>query len=259
MFKLVAGLPLILLAACTVQAASGRVALSGDRVSRPFAAAGFDKVSLRGPFDVIVRVGPAAGVRATGDSALLDRLDIRVEDGELVMGYADNTWILDKSDVDIAVTLPAIAAASVRGSGTMRVDRVEAPRFAAAVGGSGMLRIAGIDARDLAASVGGSGEMILDRITAGPAKFAVAGSGDLRAKGVATRSTVSVTGSGSLDAIDLMSDTASIAVSGSGDAAIGARRSAAIAVKGSGNARVRGTTNCQIATTGSGKARCSPS
>src|SRR5205085_8430910 len=71
---------------------NARGELSGPRISRDFQVAGaFDKVNLNGPMDVDVRVGAQASVRAEGQAAGLDRLEITVVDGELRVGTKPGT------------------------------------------------------------------------------------------------------------------------------------------------------------------------
>ena len=59
------------------------------RPSRSFQVAGtFDKINLAGPPDVVVAVGAQPSVRAEGEAADLDRLEIAVVKGELRIGDA---------------------------------------------------------------------------------------------------------------------------------------------------------------------------
>ena len=48
---------------------------------RSFDVGAFERISLAGSQNVVVRVGPAPSVRAEGDADALERLDIGVEDG----------------------------------------------------------------------------------------------------------------------------------------------------------------------------------
>ena len=77
----------LILGACNMAAdAQGSSGGGGPRVQRSFNLAGFDAVSLAGPHDVVVTVGPQFSVRAEGDAETLDRLDLRVEGGNLKIG-----------------------------------------------------------------------------------------------------------------------------------------------------------------------------
>lgn len=254
------GSPLILLAACGASAGTDRVALSGQQVDRTFPAAGFDRISLEGPYAVTVRVGPAHGVAAKGDSALIDAMVVTIEDGELRIGRVGRSSYSSTGDADVVVTVtaPALTAASVGGSGSMSVDRVTGDAFAAAVGGSGSLRVGVVEAGEVEAALGGSGAMALDRVRARSVDISLGGSGAFRAVGASDATAVSVAGSGQVDAPGLVASTASVSMAGSGDVVIGARRSADVSMMGSGRVRVRGTSNCTISKMGSGTVRCDP-
>ncbi|MBU0866273.1 MAG: DUF2807 domain-containing protein, partial [Alphaproteobacteria bacterium] len=82
------------LAACNVVSdMSGDVVQpSGTGGSRSFDVADFTAVSLRGADNAEVRNGPAFAVTATGDSALLDRLEIRKDGTTLRVGRKDGDW-----------------------------------------------------------------------------------------------------------------------------------------------------------------------
>lgn len=225
-------LPFVLLAACN---ASGQ---TGPGV-RDFALTGFDKVSLHGPDNVVVRVGPAASVRAEGDKAVLDRLEIAVAGGELRIERKSGGWFWDgpSGTATVTVTMPAIKAATVAGSGDMAVDRVKAAGFSGAVTGSGDLDIAALDSGTIDLSVKGSGDIEVGR-------------------GKATTTRGSIMGSGSVDAAGLMSTDIDVSVAGSGDVTLGASRAAAISVMGSGDVTVAGGAKCTVNTAGTGKVNC---
>lgn len=225
------------LAACSGNSGDATAARpSGVTQGRSFAAAGFDKVSLRGPDNVVVRVGGAASVHASGDSAVLDRLDIVVVDGELRVARKRGQWIGSAPAATITVTLPAIRAASVAGSGNMTVDRAAAADFSAAVSGSGNLDIATVETR--------------------AADLAVSGSGNLTVAGTAGTVAMSVTGSGGIEAANLAGGTATISTVGSGDIVASVRTTADVSLVGSGNVTVRGGAQCTVSKLGSGDVDC---
>lgn len=184
MLKALTGLPLLLLAACNANGGVETVKLSGQSISKNFNAGAFDKVSLEGPDDVVVRVGRAASVTAKGDSALIERLEIEVENGQLKIGRDGRNWNIvgeRKSQVvTVTVTLPALGSAIVAGSGNMSVDRVAGRQFSAVVAGSG--------------------DLTLGAVETGAMKMAIAGSGNVSATGRAQSAELSIAGSGDIEA-----------------------------------------------------------
>ena len=228
----------ILVTACH---ASGNAEETGPVVQRDFPVAGaFDKIALAGSPNVIVTVGGAASVRAEGEAEMLDRLEITNEGGQLQIGmrHGAGSWFSWGSHrgITVHITVPALAGASITGSGDMRIDRVQGPAFAG--------------------SVTGSGDMNIAALTAEQASFTVTGSGDISAAGHARQATASVTGSGDLHLAQLEAAAATLAVAGSGNIGIRATETAAIELRGSGDVTVAGPARCTINKSGSGDVRC---
>ncbi len=250
----------LLLSACNLNDGGEATKLSGRTVSKSYSPGAFDKVSLQGPDNVVVRVGPAIGVTASGDSALIDRLKILVDDDQLKIGRVDRSGKLFGSrgdgSVTVTVTLPALAAASVVGSGNMSVDRVTGGMFVAVVTGSGDLRIGQLKSTGTDVVIGGSGDLTLDRVETGPIKMAIAGSGNLSAAGRADVAELSIAGSGDIRAARLDTRTAKASIAGSGNIAVGARERAEASILGSGDIDIHGTAACTTSKMGSGTIRC---
>lgn len=240
-------LSLVPLAVATAACASGNaneaeVQPSGVQGNRSFAASGFDKVALRGPDKVIVRVGPAASVSAAGDTAVLDQLEIEVVDGTLRVDRKDREggngfgWRSREGSATVTVTLPVLTAASVAGSGDMEVDRAEATSFDA--------------------SIAGSGNLSIGSLTAEAADISIAGSGDASVAGQARRIDIAIAGSGNVDASGLKSERADISIAGSGNARAGVDGEAEISIMGSGDVEITGNATCDVSKLGSGDVRC---
>jgi len=249
----------LMLAACG-SAQAERVKLSGRSETRPVAVAGFDKVELKGPDRVIVRVGSASSVTVAGDAAVLDRLDAVVENGKLVVRRKGQGWfshvLSPQEKATVTVTVPKLSAAAVGGSGEMNVDRVRGDGFSAAIGGSGDLRVGEVRVSKLEAAIGGSGDLKLDRVEANSVELAIGGSGSIDAAGRTRSVEASIAGSGDVLASRLEADTAEVSIAGSGSANVHARNTAKISIVGSGDAVVSGTARCETSKMGSGEVRC---
>ena len=230
------------LMACNMSADAqeGEGRRSGRTAQRSFDVGNFDSVSLGGAYDVVVTVGPAASVRAEGDADELDRMEVRVEDGDLHIGREKSRgWSVGwrrHGPVTVYVTTPSLQAASIGGSGDMRIDKVEGRKFEASIGGSGDMRIAALRANE--------------------ASFSIAGSGGIAAAGSVGRTDISVAGSGSVDVEGLESRTADISIVGSGDVRARAMDTADISIMGSGDVIMAGTARCSVSKMGSGDVRC---
>lgn len=232
--------PLLIATACSAAADKSETQLSGKNGTRDFAASGFDAVSLRGPDNVIVKVGPAASVRAEGDTAILDRLEIEVVNGTLRVGREKRDgfrWTNEKGGVVVTVTLPKLRGASIAGSGDMDVDTVDTDSFNGAIAGSGSLRVGSIKAAKADISIAGSGNARIGAGTAESIEVSIAGSGDLDMKAVSSK-------------------TADISIAGSGDVKAAVSDSADISIIGSGDVEIVGNAKCDISKMGSGDVRC---
>ncbi|MGX7896137.1 head GIN domain-containing protein [Tsuneonella sp. HG222] len=207
---------------------------------RSYSLSGFDKIAAAGHNTIVVSVGGAPGVRASGDPAVLDKMEVVVRRGALHIRpkeqYRQNfSWRL-LPRATYRVTMPKLVDAALAGSGGMTIDRVGGSDFSAAVAGSGEMRIANLAVDDAAMSVAGSGNLIV----AGRARSA-----DL-----------SVAGSGKLSGRDLSVGTASVSMAGSGIAEVEARQTADVSVVGSGRVDVSGSPRCSVSRIGPGKVRC---
>lgn len=233
----------IALAACNMvaDAQEGDAApASVQGTQRTYQVGSFDSVSLGGHHNVVVQVGPAASVRAEGSAEDLERLEIRVKDGDLHIGTRKGKWGVNFNSrhdpVTVYVTTPALAAAAIGGSGDMRIDKVEGGEFSASIGGSGDIDVASLKVKQ--------------------ASFAIAGSGTIRAAGTAGATDISVAGSGDVDVAGLESREASVSIVGSGDVRARAMETASVSIMGSGDVAMSGTAKCSISKMGSGDVRC---
>jgi putative autotransporter adhesin-like protein len=228
----------LVLGACTAShGESDRPRATGQR---SFQVGDFHAVALEGSHDVVVTVGGAPSVRAEGDSEALERLDIRVENGTLKVGTRRHGWFAfgHRGGVTVHVTAPALDAASIGGSGDMRIDRVQARTFAA--------------------EIAGSGDMEIGALRAQRARFEIAGSGGIAAAGAADQADVSIAGSGSVNLDHLQTRRASVSIAGSGDISVRASEAVEGEVMGSGDVTVAGGARCSVSKMGSGDVRCGP-
>jgi hypothetical protein len=235
----------LLLGACHVSTDGQGDSGNHENVRRDFPVGAFQKVALEGSHDVVVTVGGAPSVRAEGDKAAIDHLDIRVENGELKIGtrrdqnggWSWNFGGIHHNRVTIYVTAPSLGAATVAGSGDMKIDKVAG--------------------NDFAATIGGSGDMEIGSVQAAQAHFTVTGSGDMKAGGKVQQASISVAGSGDFVAGGLEIGNATVSVVGSGDVTARATQSADVSVMGSGDVTLSGGAKCTTHKMGSGDVHCS--
>lgn len=199
----------------------------------------FEEVSSVGPYTVVITMGDAHAVRAEGSAEALEQLEAVVEDGRLMIRPRDGfqrRFSRRSSSATLFVTMPQLQAASLAGSGDMRVDRIDGERFTA--------------------SIAGSGDMAIGALTVGEADFSIAGSGDLVAAGQARRARISIAGRGDVRASELTSESAEISVIGSGDVALKVDGPARVSIMGRGDVEIDGNAQCTVSRVGRGEVRC---
>jgi hypothetical protein len=201
-----------------------------------FAVGRFAEITASSPAEVQVRTGAPASARAVGDAAALARLDVHVEGDKLVIRTRRGMRWPGRARATVYVTVPALRAASVAGSGDLRVDRVTGSAFAG--------------------SVAGSGNLAIGELRTGSATLTSAGSGNIDVAGAVDQLQANTAGSGNIDARALRARSARVSAVGSGNVEAQASQQADVVSVGSGNAIVIGAAQCRVHARGSGEAKC---
>lgn len=233
-----------MIAACSATGACGRMhdEGAGPTVSRNYQVGNFQQIEVAGPYEVNVRTGANAAVSGQGSEKLLDRTVVVVEGDKLVIhpeehhGWFNFGWSSGKAT--FTVTVPQLSAATIAGSGDIRVDHVQGDRFEGAVAGSGGLNVDSVNVRALKLSIGGSGSAKAGSGKAQTADYGIGGSGDIEAGAVETQQ-------------------AKVSIAGSGSVKARATGTADVSIMGSGDVDVAGGAKCSVTKAGSGSVRCS--
>ena len=234
----------VVIAACAASSGCSRSRdeNAGPTVSRNYQVGNFTEIEVAGPYDVEVRTGAKPGVSAQGSQKLLERTVVEVRDGKLLIRPERERsfhwgWS-SRGKARFAVTVPRLSAATVAGSGDIRVSDVRGDRFEGSVAGSGGLNVDSLDVQSL--------------------KLAIAGSGEVKAlKGRAQNASFDIGGSGDIDARGVQAQTAEVSIAGSGSVAAHASGTADVSIAGSGDVDVTGGAKCKVSKAGSGNVRCS--
>lgn len=208
---------------------------SGKIVEDTRSVPAFQKLRLDGGFDVRVQIGTPARLVVRADDNLLPLIATRVEGDTLVVGTERGQNVHSRGKVLVMVTVPALSAAAVRGSGDLSIDGASGGPFDLALSGSGDVHMGGANLSRLSASLAGSGDIQLQG-RADTASFSIAGSGDIHAAELQTRS-------------------AKVSIAGSGDAEVQASELLDVNIAGSGDVRYAGSPRVQRQLAGSGEVR----
>lgn len=134
----------------------------------------FATIDLTGSSSIRVHVRARQTVVVHADDNLIDRVTTDVRNGVLVV--SERGSFSTNLPLSVDVTVPALAAVGLIGSGTITIEGVAAQSFTAELPGSGLLTVSGTVER-LDATLAGSGNMQLGDLTARSVTAAVPGSG----------------------------------------------------------------------------------
>lgn len=212
---------------------------AADARDRTVMLTSFDRIRVEGPFDVTLTTGSGAGGRISGASQAIDGVNVRVEGRTLIVSAGVNGWGgypggARGGPVRIAVTTPSLRAAYVAGGGRLTVDRIKAQAIDLAVSGAGSLSVAAIESDQLVAALNGTGTLSVAG-SAGRARFVNSGTGAINA--------------GNLVARDLV-----VVAQGAGSGVFAARYTADISALGLGDISVEGSPKCVVR--GAGPVNC---
>jgi hypothetical protein len=215
---------------------------NGDLVTETREPPAFEALRAEVSVPVTVTVGGEPSVTLTCDENLLDRFDVDVVDGELVI-QSDALRPMNPSEgCRFDVVVADLTGVTAVGSGPVAVEGATVALESAWVAGSGGLTVdAPIDVASFAAGNLGSGDVTLAAVVADEVSLEGSGSGDLVVEsGVTSSLDARLTGSGNLDAQGLVAAHATVWISGSGDALVTATDDVDATTLGSGDVRVWG-------------------
>ena len=133
---------------------------SGTLVTERLALSGFTGIEVAGSWQVTVRPGPY-DVQVTVDDNVIDDLRVEVRGDALHFGLRPQVR-LRRVTLRAQVTMPALDAVGVSGSGEATFSEFESPALRIRVTGSGDVEGSGITVDALAAGISGSGDISLE-------------------------------------------------------------------------------------------------
>lgn len=151
---------------------------AGPVSSRTLDIKDFDRIDVRGVFDLDVEVGKDFAIELSGKQASLDRVEARVEEGELILDQRDRKKGEKRGKgVDARISLPALNGIEASGVVDGDVTGVAADAFKVEISGVGDMELAGTCAT-LKAEVSGVGDLDADALQCKSVEVTVSGVGD---------------------------------------------------------------------------------
>lgn len=207
---------------------------SAQEGSRRFDLGGFDAVELDSSDSIRVLPGSNFAITASGDPRAVASLALAVHGSTL---HVDRTpgQHSDRGAV-VTVTMPALHAATLAGSGSITASQVQG--------------------RSFAGRVSGSGTMSLEGVAVAEARLVLSGSGAIVVGGRVGAVAIDLGGSGRIDTRRVATSALAVEFGGSGSVAATSTGTAQIRASGSGSVRVGGGARCDVRNSGAANVRC---
>jgi len=136
----------------------------------------FESIVLKGSGDVTVEIGDEQSVVVEIDDNLLEIIQTKVDDGELVIDTEKS--YSSKLGLKVRITMVEFDGIEISGSGDADVSGIDGGELQFKVNGSGNVNASGT-ADEVTIVVNGSGDVNLFKLEASEASVRIAGSGDV--------------------------------------------------------------------------------
>ena len=196
----------LMLGSCTININTETVKGDGHIVTREYDINRFDKVVCALPATVKFSVADECTCVVRVDENLLDYVDIKVEDGEMVLSQPEpkggNYVNFNATEFVIDITAPSVDEITLAGSGDINIlSPLNEQKMEVTIAGSGNVNFKeDINVDHLEVSVAGSGDISIEKGMIRELEANVAGSGDIVSHAEAQKMEATVMGSGDITA-----------------------------------------------------------
>jgi hypothetical protein len=160
-----------------------RAQRSGPVASVSRDLSGFDRIDARGMWEIDVERGDAWDVVLAYSEDAEDRLDVRVENGRLILEEEGRGWSwFGRGDetIEATITMPALEGIDLAGASELTLAGFSGDGLD--ITASGAIEIHGSDGsyRELTLIVSGAGDVDLDEMVFDDARVVLSGAGDIK-------------------------------------------------------------------------------
>jgi hypothetical protein len=207
---------------------------SGSVVSEHRSVPDFDKVELDISGIVEITRDSVFDIEVSEYENLISHISTKVQGGTLLIRHDPATLNVRNSLATVKISMPAVSELSISGSGIISIN-------------SGFRELNSIN-------ISGSGEVkTSEDIETSSLAIVISGSGTATIAGTAEQLNTNISGSGNINAYDLVSQNATCIISGSGNAFVNVVKNLNATISGSGNVIYIGTPTMTVNISGSGK------
>ncbi len=233
---------------------------SGTYVTKDIPVTQFTGIKIKCKADVVYtqQAGDATLQVCTSDN-FFDLLDIRVENGTLVISFKKGTKV-SYNKLEVSASSLTLENIVLSGSGSFTVpDGLQSERLDCMLSGSGKVKLESLACDKIDVTVTGSGDIDLGKVTATRTEAEITGSGNIVMEGDMKRAEYIISGSGKIAANALTADEVEATIAGSGSIVLdGNADSAGYSITGSGKVEADELTVAEVKASiaGSGSITC---
>jgi hypothetical protein len=163
---------------------SPRARRSGPVASVSRDLSGFDRVDARGMWQIDIKQGEAWDVVLAYPENAENRLDVRVENGRLVLEEKGRGWSWfgrsDDETLEAAVTMPALEGIDLSGASELTLSGFSGDKLEVTASGATQIDGSNGSYGDLTLIVSGAGDVDLSEILVDDARVVLSGAGDIK-------------------------------------------------------------------------------
>lgn len=195
---------------------------------------GFDAIELEISANVYIKQADQFEIKIDAQQNILDILRTRIRGNTLVIDY-EEMCVMNRSSIDIYISMPELSELNVDGSGDIVSDDV-------------------FGSDEIYMSISGSGSIDVE-VEAEEVDLKISGSGDIIVSGRTVKLFTSTSGSGVIQANRLKADNVKVRISGSGSVKVYAIEYLETKISGSGSVYYNGDPRINSNINGSGRIR----
>ncbi len=170
---------------------------SSDVTSESRDVSGFDEVELRGVGNLSIEQTGSESLAVEAEEDVLPKIRTEVVNNRLIIGPEPNTSIRTTQPINYTLTVKALNALKVSGSGTIQAEGISTDKLATTISGAGAAKISGkTDSQEI--DISGSGDYRAEDLESKEAKVSISGSGSAIVN-VSDELNAEVSGSGSVE------------------------------------------------------------
>ena len=209
---------------------------NGIEETKTIGVPSFEGISYDLSDDLIIKQGEKNGVKLTGDSNILEHVELEVREGVLYIDLVSGSYV--NISMKVEVTLERLNLVENTGSGNVSIESgsYSNGNLTLITDGSGDIRVEPQgELQEINLKVEGSGDITFDGATS------------------SSRVNVNIDGSGDISGYSLTANSCNVFTDGSGDVHVHVLESLVGTIEGNGNIYYKGTPQIQIIYEGSGE------